>query len=151
MKYSKQREQILNIVNNSFEHPTAYMVYEQVKKEIPNISLGTVYRNLNALAYKGVIRRFLSDDAKARYDANITPHQHMQCTCCKKVFDCPPMFYSILQEDILKRTGFHVLQQQIYLTGICAECSDNKNVWNLAKGFKIIKKKRRLSDESERK
>ncbi len=128
MRYSKQRDLILTALKKRRDHPTADMLYMQIHQDHPAISLATVYRNLNALADKGVIRRFLSDDAKARYDANITPHQHMQCTCCKKVFDCPPMFYSILQEDILKRTGFHVLQQQIYLTGICAECSDNKNV-----------------------
>ena len=57
MRYSKQREAILRVVNASNVHPTAEMVYREVKKEIPNISLGTVYRNLNALADASQIKR----------------------------------------------------------------------------------------------
>ena len=68
MKYSKQREQILNIINNSYDHPTAYMVYEEVRKDIPNISLGTVYRNLNSLCINKQIRRLAIPNDNDRFD-----------------------------------------------------------------------------------
>ena len=76
MKYSKQREQILSIISNSYDHPTAYMVYEQVKKDIPNISLGTVYRNLNSLCENKQIRRLAIPNDNDRFD-KVDSHCHL--------------------------------------------------------------------------
>lgn len=110
MRYSKQREQILMALKRSCDHPTADMLYARLRGENPNISLATVYRNLNMMADAGEIRRILFDDAKARYDANPAPHEHMQCLHCRKVFDCSPEFYHIMQQQIFEQTGFLVTQ-----------------------------------------
>jgi len=128
MRYSKQREQILTALRNRCDHPTADMLYAGVREENSNISLATVYRNLNMLADTGEIRRILFEDAKARYDANMDPHEHMQCTCCGKVFDCPSQFYHVMQQQIFEQTGFLVTRHQLCLSGICPACAAKQNV-----------------------
>lgn len=106
MRYSKQREQILMALKRSCDHPTADMLYARLRDENPNISLATVYRNLNMMADAGEIRRILFDDAKARYDANPAPHEHMQCLHCRKVFDCSPEFIILCSSRFLNRLDF---------------------------------------------
>lgn len=84
MKYSRQRESILNSLNEKLDHPTAEMVYNCVKKEQPNISLGTVYRNLNQLVEQGVLRRIATPVSGDRFDIRTDPHAHLLCTRCGK-------------------------------------------------------------------
>ena len=75
MKYSRQRESILNSLNEKLNHPTAEMVYNCVKKEQPNISLGTVYRNLNLLTDIGEVIKIPTPDGGDRFDGNVMPHR----------------------------------------------------------------------------
>ena len=121
MKYSKQRQKILEIINNSYDHPTAYMVYEQVKKEIPDISLGTVYRNLNSLVEKKLIKKIpLTID---RYDKN-TDHCHLCCIKCNKIIDIELL---TIDKMIMDNYNFKVLNNDVVLKGICYECMERKN------------------------
>ena len=136
MRYSKQRVQILMALKRSCDHPTADMLYTRLRGENPNISLATVYRNLNMMADAGEIRRILFDDAKARYDANPAPHEHMQCLCCRKVFDCSPEFYHIMQQQIFEQTGFLVTRHQLCLSGICPSCAAKQTYETFQKGSK---------------
>ena len=87
MKYSRQRESILNALNEKLDHPTAEMVYNCVKQEQPNISLGTVYRNLNQLVEQGTLRRIATPVSGDRFDIRVDPHAHLLCTCCGRVLD----------------------------------------------------------------
>ena len=87
MKYSRQRESILNSLNEKLDHPTAEMVYNCVKKEQPNISLGTVYRNLNLLTDIGEAIKIPTPDGGDRFDGNVMPHNHFFCTSCRRVLD----------------------------------------------------------------
>ena len=87
IKYSKQRETILNNLTGRRDHPTADMVYESVKQTIPNISLGTVYRNLSLLAENGQILRIQTGIGPDRFDGFIKPHSHFVCKQCGKVYD----------------------------------------------------------------
>ena len=89
MRYSKQRETVLNVVNKSRAHPTAEMVYQEVKKEIPNISLGTVYRNLNVLAEQGMIKRISIPQDVDHFDHRNDEHYHFYCTTCNHLIDLP--------------------------------------------------------------
>ena len=86
MRNTKQSNLVLDIVNSSCNHPTAYDVYMESIKIIPNISLTTVYRNLNKLVEKRLIQRFELKDNIVRYDKN-TCHDHFICTCCGNVYD----------------------------------------------------------------
>ena len=87
MKYSKQRNIILEIVNSSYNHPTADMIYKEVQKQIPNISLGTVYRNLNQLVEHGYIKKISIPNESERFDKTLQEHIHFICLSCKKVED----------------------------------------------------------------
>lgn len=89
LKYSRQRESIKNYLANTTEHPTADLIYMHVKKEFPNISLGTVYRNLNLLTDLGEAIKITSPDGGDRFDGNLTPHNHFYCKECGKILDLP--------------------------------------------------------------
>ena len=84
-RYSRQRELIYECVARSKEHPTAEMVYEELKPTAPGLSLGTVYRNLNLLTEEGQLQRL--PFAVERYDAWTEPHGHLECRVCGRVFD----------------------------------------------------------------
>ena len=87
LKYSKQREAIKNFLVTRYDHPTAETVYLNIRKEFPNISLGTVYRNLNLLAEIGEIQKLSSGIGPDRFDGNPAPHYHFICRHCGCVMD----------------------------------------------------------------
>lgn len=87
LKYSRQRESIKKYLMTTREHPTADAVYLHVKEEFPNISLGTVYRNLNLLTDIGEVVKISSQDGGDRFDGNVKPHNHFFCTCCGNIID----------------------------------------------------------------
>ena len=80
LKYSKQRETIKEYLRSTTEHPTADMVYDKVRETFPNISLGTVYRNLNLLVNEGEAIRISCGDSSERFDGNTSNHYHFMCT-----------------------------------------------------------------------
>ena len=86
MRYSHQREVIKKVVQNTNSHPTADWVFNQTKKIIPNISLGTIYRNLKRLEEEGEMNT-IYDGNIARYDWNIESHDHLKCTACGDLID----------------------------------------------------------------
>lgn len=87
LKYSRQREAIKEYLSSTKSHPTADSVYLHVKEEFPNISLGTVYRNLNLLADTGEALKISTPDGGAHFDGDTTPHYHVICTTCGKIYD----------------------------------------------------------------
>ena len=87
LKYSRQRAAIKEYLSYTLEHPTADTVYLHIKEEFPNISLGTVYRNLNLLADMGEIIKISTPDGGDRFDGRIDPHYHVVCQSCGQVFD----------------------------------------------------------------
>ena len=87
LKYSRQREAIKEYLMSTTEHPTADTVYLHVREEFPNISLGTVYRNLNLLADIGEAIKITTPEGGDRFDGNTDPHYHVVCTACGKVDD----------------------------------------------------------------
>ena len=92
IRKTKQRDLILKVLRSTDTHPTADWIYEQVKKEMPNISLGTVYRNLGKLAELGEITELKFGSKYSRFDGNPDNHYHFVCTECEKVIDvkgCP--------------------------------------------------------------
>ena len=87
IKHSRQRDAILEYLHSTKSHPTAETVYENVRESIPNISLGTVYRNLNMLADAGDILRLSCGGTSDRYDGNPEQHYHFLCRECGNVSD----------------------------------------------------------------
>jgi Fur family ferric uptake transcriptional regulator/Fur family peroxide stress response transcriptional regulator len=87
---TKQRAVILEILKKSGAHPTAEAIYQEARKVLPNISLGTVYRNLNFLREQGLAREIRTNsDASSRFEGKCPPHAHFHCTVCQAVLDLP--------------------------------------------------------------
>ena len=118
MKNSKQRELVLNVVNSSHIHPTAEEVYFECRKSRPNISLGTVYRNLKYLAENCEITRIKSKDNTYRYDNSFKKHAHFVCRNCGEIFD---ISRNVLDE--MESIDRHkILDYEVTFEGICKEC-----------------------------
>lgn len=120
MRYSKQRQEILDIVQHTDMHPTADQIYEDARKQIPNISLGTVYRNLGQLVDKHLIRAYQFDGV-VHYDGKMDDHQHFYCTNCHAIYDIDIATFEL--NTIMDGHGGHqVRDYHLYMTGICEKC-----------------------------
>ena len=120
-RYSRQRELIYNAVRGSKEHPTAEMVYQWLKPANPNLSLGTVYRNLNLLAEEGILIRM--PFPVERYDGDTHLHSHFRCKSCGRVFDLELEQGGELDRAAAEAApGFRVEGHDLTFTGICPEC-----------------------------
>jgi Fe2+ or Zn2+ uptake regulation protein len=124
-RMTKQRHKILQVIKNTDYHPTADWIYQQVRKEMPNISLGTVYRNLGILKEKGEIIELNYGSSHSRYDGNPNPHYHFGCTECQRVFDISIPVKQQLIDEVMNREGHLVTEQRIEFYGVCRECRVN--------------------------
>lgn len=125
MKYSKQREHILKVLQENAVHPTADEVCSLARRDMPALSLATVYRNLNQLAENGIIRRIDCLDGSVRFDHNLCKHYHFICTKCNKVYDVPQDIAPDLADKVLNQTGLVIESADISLKGICPDCQNN--------------------------
>lgn len=127
MNYSRQREIILDTLKENVVHPTAEYLYSVLKSRgDSNISLATLYRNLNQLADKGVIKKIDGLETSSHYDHNVHEHYHFICEKCRRVFDVS----SDVAVDVVKKTeqetGFLVKNHDIILSGICKDCLESE-------------------------
>jgi len=123
---SIQREAILRIVKNTTSHPGADWVYNQVRKEIPNISMGTVYRNLKLLAQAGQIRELDIPGSASRFDGSTSKHQHLICEKCGRIFDLDEAIDLKVEARIFQKTGFQVKGKYLKFIGLCSDCQKQK-------------------------
>lgn len=122
LKYSRQRESIKATLMNRYDHPTADMLYTTIRQEYPNISLGTVYRNLNLLVELGEIQKLTCGDGKDRFDADTSPHYHFVCKCCNSVLDLTMTPIPDVEREAAERLGAEVESHSIYFYGTCQNC-----------------------------
>ena len=122
-RFSQQRERIYEAVCASKEHPTAQMIYDTLRPELPKLSLGTVYRNLRQMAQEGCLREL--DGIVIRFDAILQPHTHIRCTCCGRVIDAAVPYDSVLdQRDVAE--GWTIRGHELTFNGICPACAGIK-------------------------
>lgn len=128
IKYSAQRELIKAYLMSTTEHPTAELIYENVRKNCEKISLGTVYRNLSLLTEIGEIQKISCGDGIERYDYNAEPHSHFFCRECHSLTDIDLPYMSDL--DILagKIYGGEISGHTTQFHGICEECVKKKKI-----------------------
>jgi Fur family peroxide stress response transcriptional regulator len=119
---SKQREAIVRVLRGTKSHPTADWVYEQVRNEIPNISLGTVYRNLKMMKERGEVLELGSAGGLGRFDGNPQNHYHFRCDRCGRVYDIDEPIDRTIDERVAARTGFEVFHHRLEFRGLCIEC-----------------------------
>lgn len=120
MRFSRQREVIKEIVVNSMEHPTADLVYQKAKALIPNISLGTVYRNLGQLVESDIIKSHTLNGVVC-YDGNITNHHHFICDHCHEISDIVYENQAIIK-DLEKISLGIITDFQLDIYGLCNKC-----------------------------
>ena len=125
MRKTKQKEAILGVLRGTNSHPTADWVYNEVKKEIPNISLGTVYRNLRILCQRGEILELNLCGNLSRFDARRDTHYHFRCEKCGQVFDIDEPVNREIDGRIAWKTGFKVIYHKLEFRGLCRECKNS--------------------------
>jgi len=123
---TKQREAVLKFLKNTHAHPTADQIYTEVRKEIPNISKGTVYRNLQILCENGDISELNLHGTLSRYEEKQDRHYHFRCDRCGRVFDLDEPVNTEIEKRVTARTGFKVLSHQTEFRGLCKDCEQNK-------------------------
>ncbi len=123
---TKQREKILEILQGTTSHPTANWIYDKVKKEFPNISMGTVYRNLSVLEEMGMLQRLSCGATFDRYDANTEPHIHFVCKKCSRVTDIHDALPSGKLKEAIAGIDLQVDTYDLTCYGICKECRSSQ-------------------------
>ena len=115
------RKAILEELRNTSSHPTADQLYEAVRRRLPSVSLATVYRNLEQMSDRGIIRRLENPGHRKRFDADVAPHHHVRCTTCGAVGDVE------LGEVALQspRSNFTLHGFVVHFTGLCPACADS--------------------------
>ena len=119
-RQSKKRDAIREILLASYDHPSVEEIYRRLKPDIPDLSLGTVYRNLAALSVSGEILSLSVGDGFEHFDGNAAPHAHLHCRSCGKIFDAP--VHGDPLADIARANGFEP-ETSIYIEyGVCEKC-----------------------------
>ena len=123
--YSRQREEIIKVIKNSYNHPTAEEIYMIVKAKDPAVSRSTVYRNLGMLVESNIIKQISMKVGADRYDYIRNPHNHAMCIKCGNIFDFEYGFeYEELKKIIKEQTGVEISTDGIALEGICDSCKN---------------------------
>lgn len=122
LKRSRQREAIKEFLRAREDHPTADTVYQQLRKTYPNISLGTVYRNLALLADIGEIQRISTGDSSEHYDGNTCPHYHVICTKCHKIIDLDLAYDKSIETEAAGHYKGKIQSHIMNFYGVCEDC-----------------------------
>ncbi|MGD8499214.1 MAG: transcriptional repressor [Phycisphaerales bacterium] len=124
MKYkrSKQRERLLELLRQAEIHPTADWLYLKLKKEFPNLSLGTVYRNLNILVEQRLIQKLPFGSTHDRHEVIKSPHYHLVCDSCGCVEDFNMPHYTEINKEAQEMSGFKISRHRIDFFGTCEKC-----------------------------
>jgi Fur family peroxide stress response transcriptional regulator len=126
LKRSRQREAIVAFLKTRKDHPTADTVYQEIRNTIPNISLGTVYRNLALLAQRGEILRLACDGKVDRFDADTSPHYHFMCLNCGCVKDIDMPYASNIDEEANEEFDGMITSHSILFQGYCRDCKKSQ-------------------------
>ncbi len=124
LRMTPQRQVILEELRKVRSHPSADEIYALVRKRLPRISLGTVYRNLEVLSELGEIQKLEAGGALKRFDGNPENHYHIRCTCCGKLADAPFRVMEHIEKKLDGATDFAVFGHSLEFLGLCSECRE---------------------------
>ena len=126
LRLTQQRLDIYRELASRDDHPSAEDIYAEVSSRMPTISLDTVYRTLATLELNGLIFRVHAFDDRARFDANLSPHQHVVCTGCESVKDLQWQAFEVMKLPTETKEWGHVETKRVVLRGICKKCLEKK-------------------------
>ncbi len=121
-KRSRQRERILALLQSTDTHPTAGWLYDRLKQEFKDLSMGTVYRNLNILITQGLVTKIDTGSTFDRFDADVSVHYHFICESCGSYSDIPLAPDDTLNRKVDELTNFKTKRHRIEFYGICDKC-----------------------------
>lgn len=122
LRSTRQRAIILEVLKGTSLHPTADWIYHRVRRTRPNVSLGTIYRNLNLLKEKGLINELKFGKNTSRYDGKFSPHHHIFCIHCGKLEDVSCNLHADFNKSVEKTSGYKIVAHQLEFNGICPDC-----------------------------
>lgn len=127
-RMTRQRKVILEEVRREGEHLTADEIYDRVRRRLPRISMGTVYRNLDILASRGLIKKLEPDYPQMRFDGNTRDHYHLLCVRCGRVSDAHVAHsgnaLEVLEQTIGQLTRYGIFGHRLEFIGLCPECME---------------------------
>ena len=121
-RLTKQRLAVLKALQSTKSHPDANWIYEKVRKEIPHVSLGTIYRTLGILREAGLLRELDYGSSLSHYDASTKGHPHIVCTNCGRINDLQLPLPDKLEEQASKATDFLITDHRLEFYGLCPDC-----------------------------
>jgi len=127
MRITPQRVAICELLANSHEHPTAAMIYDEIKQQFHSLSLATVYNTLETLVSLGAVNVLGSaGDDKVHYDADTEPHVNLACIACSRIIDIPSEHITHLDTEITAASGYKLLGARVLYYGLCPDCQKKK-------------------------
>lgn len=124
LRLTPQRIAICRSLTNDPNHPTAHMLYEQLRPEYPSLSLTTVYNTLETLVELGVVNPLSHfGEDPTRYDANTSPHAHLLCIKCNRLIDFSSRYVQSLDKEVIEKSGYKILGAYLLYHGICDKCN----------------------------
>ena len=132
LRMTRQRRVILEELRKQNIHPTADLLYEMVRKRMPKISLGTVYRNLEILTALGEIQTLEISGSQKRYDGIPQKHYHIRCVHCGRMDDAPIAPLNSLEDELYGATVYTIMGHRLEFIGLCAECSRDEAAQRMA-------------------
>lgn len=134
LRYSRQRQVILDNLRSREDHPTADQIYTSIRQDNPSISLGTVYRNLAVLEKLGMIRTVSVGDGVVHYDHDTSPHSHFLCRSCGKIIDLPVPEPADVRRMIPVGFPGRIDGCSICYYGLCSDCAQQQDLTHSSKG-----------------
>jgi Fur family ferric uptake transcriptional regulator len=132
LRMTQQRRMILEELRKENIHPTADQLYELVRKRLPRVSLGTIYRNLEILTSLGEIQTLEISGSQKRYDGIAQQHYHIRCVYCDRVDDAPIAPLNRLEDELYGATVYTIMGHRLEFLGLCPACSQNQEAVKFA-------------------
>lgn len=123
LSLTHQRWVIYRFLAQTVQHPSPEVTFEQVRKDIPSISLATIYKNIKTFMEVGLLHQVSTPDHTMRLDANLEPHSHLICKRCGAIVDVPEESVAPLQLKHPLPEGFRVENYKVSILGVCGQCS----------------------------
>ncbi len=125
---SRYKEVIIRILRNTKSHPTAEWVYRRVKREIPDVGMATIYRNLKSLTLNGEIAEIATTAGTNHFDGNVEQHYHFRCDICGRIVDIEEPVDNAIEARVAAKTGFVINRHTLELGGICDSCQRQRRI-----------------------
>jgi len=121
-RFTAQRSAVYSVLGSTSSHPTADEIFTSVRETIPDISLATVYKALEAFVSCGLARKLSMGEGPARYDGRTEEHEHVRCLSCGRVADIDDVNLSSWLDSVARKTDFQIVSYRLELLGHCSRC-----------------------------